>query len=139
MANSLNRISIIGRVGKAPEVRVSADGMAIAKLTVATSFKKKDKTEETEWHSITLFDKMAQIINNYVKKGNRIFIEGRVKTDMWEKDGVKHYKTGIIGENIILLEPKPSLNGTAPEEREYHAEQRANEPVDDRDEVPFGG
>jgi len=136
MSSSLNKVMIIGRVGKDPEVRVSAGGMAIAKLTVATSFKKKDKTEETEWHSITLFDKMAQIINNYVKKGNRIFIEGRVKTDMWEKDGVKHYKTGIIGENIILLESKPSLNGPAPEEREYHAEKRANESLDETD-LPF--
>lgn len=136
MANSLNKVMIIGRVGKDPDIRVTQGGLAITKLTVATSFKKKDKTEETEWHSVTVFDKTAQLVNNYVKKGNRIFIEGRLKTDTWEKDGVKHYKTGIIGENIILLESKPSLNGPAPEERECHAEQRANEPLDDQD-LPF--
>lgn len=139
MANSLNKIMIIGRVGKDPDIRVTQGGMAVTNLTVATSEKfgkGADKKEKTEWFNVTLFDKVAQIVNNYVKKGNRIYIEGRIQTETWEKDGVKHYKTVVIGQNIILLESKPSLNGPAPEERECHAEQRANEPLDDQD-LPF--
>lgn len=139
MANSLNKIMIIGRVGKDPDIRVTQGGMAVTNLTVATSEKfgkGADKKEKTEWFNVTLFDKVAQIVNNYVKKGNRIYIEGRIQTETWEKDGVKHYKTVVIGQNIILLESKPSLNGPAPEERECHAEQWANEPLDDQD-LPF--
>jgi len=140
MANSLNRISIIGRVGKDPDIRTTQGGMAITNLTVATSEKfgkGADKKEKTEWFNVTLFDKVAQIVNNYVKKGNRIYIEGRIQTETWEKDGVKHYKTVVIGQNIILLEAKPALNGPEASEKQYHEEQSniTNEGGDE--DVPF--
>ncbi len=139
MSSSLNKIQLIGRVGKDPDMRSTPNGLAITNLTVATSEKfgkGEDKKEKTEWFNVTLFDKVAQIANNYVKKGNRIYIEGRVQTETWEKDGVKHFKTVVIGQNIILLESKPTAHEPSPQEMK-------REPMDDHhaadvsDEIPF--
>jgi len=143
MASSLNHITIIGRVGKDPEVRVSAKGMAVASFSVATGEKRKDTNgfwkEETQWHRCTAFDKTAQFINNYVKKGAKVYVEGKVVYEEYlNKENVKVYSTKIIVNQLITLDKREASNEAAPEEKQYHEQQSNatnNEPGED--DVPY--
>lgn len=99
----INKVIIIGNVGKV-EVRSSGGGLTVANLSVATSEKWKDKntgndTERTEWHNIVYFGKVAEIIGQYVTKGSKVYVEGSLKTEKYDKDGVTHYATKIMGRN----------------------------------------
>lgn len=107
----LNKVQIIGRVGKDPELRYSTNGDAIASFTIATSEKYKDKQtgeaiEKTEWHNISAFRRLGEVIGEYVKKGSLIYIEGKIHTRKYEKDGVTHYATGIIASEMKMLGSK---------------------------------
>ena len=102
----MNKVLLIGTLGKDAEIRFSQNGMAFLKLSVATKSEYKIKDEKTwevtEWHRITAFGKLAEKYAD-LKIGNYVFIEGRIKTDSWEKNGEKKYSTGIIAERIKLL------------------------------------
>ena len=106
---SVNKVIIVGNLGKDPEVRYMPSGSAICNITVATSRQWKDKTsgdkqEETEWHRITFFDRMAEIAGEYLKKGRPVYVEGRLKTRKYtDKDGVEKYTTDIIATELQLL------------------------------------
>jgi single-strand DNA-binding protein len=106
---SVNKVIIIGNLGKDPEVRYLPSGSAICNITVATSRQWKDKTsgdkqEETEWHRITFFDRMAEIAGEYLKKGRSVYVEGRLKTRKYtDKDGVEKYATDIVATEMQLL------------------------------------
>ena len=106
---SVNKVIIIGNLGKDPEVRYLASGSAICNITVATSRQWKDKTsgerqEETEWHRITFFDRMAEIAGEYLKKGRPVYVEGRLKTRKYtDKEGVEKYTTEIHATDLQLL------------------------------------
>jgi single-strand DNA-binding protein len=106
---SVNKVIIIGNLGKDPEVRYLPSGAAICSITVATSRQWKDKTsgerqEETEWHRITFFDRMAEIAGEYLKKGRPVYVEGRLKTRKYtDKDGVEKYSTEIVATEMQLL------------------------------------
>ena len=106
---SVNKVIIIGNLGKDPEVRYMPSGSAICTVTVATSRQWKDKTsgerqEETEWHRITFFDRMAEIAGEYLKKGRPVYVEGRLKTRKYtDKDGVEKYSTEIVATDMQLL------------------------------------
>ena len=106
---SVNKVIIVGNLGKDPEVRYAPSGSAICNITVATSRQWKDKTsgerqEETEWHRITFFDRMAEIAGEYLKKGRPVYVEGRIKTRKYtDKDGVERYSTDIIATELQLL------------------------------------
>lgn len=106
---SINKVIIIGNLGKDPEVRYTPNGSAVCNITVATSRQWKDKNsgdkqEETEWHRIVFFDRMAEIAGEYLKKGRPVYVEGRLKTRKWtDKDGVEKYTTEIMAENMQLL------------------------------------
>ena len=108
-AKSLNKVTLIGHAGKDTEIRYSGSGMAIGNFTIATNEMRKDKAtgqpvERTEWHNIVVFDRLAEICRDYVKKGTRLYIEGRIQNSTWDdKDGNKHYKTEIVGNDMILL------------------------------------
>jgi single-strand DNA-binding protein len=123
---SLNKVMIIGNLGKDPEVRYTADGMAIANFSLATTSSWKDKNtgekkEETEWHRVAFYGKIAEVIGQYAKKGRPLYVEGRLKTRKWtDKDGVEKYTTEIIGDQMQLLgsregmgEPDSSRNNGA--------------------------
>ena len=105
--SSLNKAMIIGNVGKDPELKYGSSGMAVSTFSVATSSKWKDKEgnqqHKTEWHNVTAFDKLAEIVGQYIKKGSKVYIEGKLQTDQWEKDGVKHYSTKIIASQMVML------------------------------------
>jgi len=106
----INKAILIGSLGKDPESKYSTDGLMIVNFSIATSERYKDKSGEkvdkTEWHNITAFGKLAEICANYLHKGSKVYVEGKIKTDQWEKDGVKHYKTGIIINDMKMLDGK---------------------------------
>lgn len=113
---SLNKVHIIGNLGKDPEVRYTPSGVAVCVINVATSRKWKDKStgdpmEETEWHRIALYDRLAELAGEWLRKGNSVYIEGHLKTRKWEKDGIDRYTTEIIGEQMQFLTPKSDGGG----------------------------
>lgn len=105
--SSFQQVTILGNVGRDPEVKYSANGNAIANVAIATTRKWKDsegeRKEETEWHRVTFFGRSAEIVGEYVKKGNPLFVTGYLKTRKWEKDGVERYSTEVIAENFQLM------------------------------------
>ncbi len=119
MAKSVNKVILIGNVGKDPEIRSTAGGTMVANFSIATSSNQKDPQgnwqERTEWHNIVAFTRTAEIVRDYVKKGSRIYVEGRIQTRNWEdKDhaGVKHYRTEIIVNDLMLLSGREEGAGT---------------------------
>lgn len=107
MARGVNKVILLGNLGNDPDVKYTQGGMAIATLSVATTFSRKDKDgqfqEKTEWHRVKLFGKTAEVAGEYLKKGRQVYIEGRIEYGSYEKDGIKHYTTDIIGEDMQML------------------------------------
>ncbi len=144
---SKNRVSLIGRVGKDPEVRHLESGTIVANLSLATSESYKDKqgqkVEKTEWHNIAIFGKAAEIAEKYVKKGDQLGIEGKLATRSWEKDGITKYTTEIVVDpfkgEIILLGGNQSASPVSNQASNQVAKPIAkpiNEP-DVSDDLPF--
>ena len=107
----VNKVILVGRLGKDPEVRYTPDGLMITNFRLATDETRKDKNGEriqkTEWHSIVTFGKLAEISSKYLSKGKLVFVEGRIQTRSWDdKDGNKRYSTEIIAANMRMLEAK---------------------------------
>ena len=106
---SVNKVIIIGNLGRDPEVRYAASGAAICNVAIATSRSWKDKTsgerqEETEWHRVVFYDRLAEIAGEYLKKGKSVYVEGRLKTRKWtDKDGAEKYTTEIIAQEMTML------------------------------------
>ena len=111
---SLNKVQLIGNCGRDPEIRYLPSGQAVASISVATTSKRKDKQsgeniESTEWHRVTFFDKLAEIVGEYVKKGSPLYVEGRLKYGKFtNKDGVEQNTCDIIADSMQLLGGKPS-------------------------------
>jgi single-strand DNA-binding protein len=109
MAKSVNKVTLIGNVGKDPEIKFAANGNAIASFSLATTDRTKDQggnwTDRTEWHSLVAFQRTAEIIRDYVKKGSKLYIEGRIQTRSWDdkNSGEKKYRTEIIVGDLVLL------------------------------------
>lgn len=109
MAKGVNKVFLLGNVGKDPEIRSTANGMTIASFTLATADRQKDQTgnwtDKTEWHNLVAFSRTAEIVRDYVKKGDRLYIEGKIQTRSWDdKDsGQKKYRTEIFVFDITLL------------------------------------
>jgi len=113
---TLNKVMLIGRLGSDPELKYTASQQAVTTLSLATSEAWKDKDgnaqERTEWHRIVLWQKSAEIANEYLKKGSRIFIEGRLQTRSWEdQNGNKKYTTEIVAQNFEFLDSRPTTGG----------------------------
>jgi len=106
---SINKVIIIGNLGRDPEVRYTPNGAAVCNVSVATTRNWKDKNtgekvEETEWHRVVFYDRLAEIAGEYLKKGRAVYVEGRLKTRKWQdKDGKDNYTTEIVAENMQLL------------------------------------
>jgi len=111
----VNKVILVGNLGKDPEVRHLENGAAVANFSIATSESYKDKNgnrqEQTEWHNIVLWRKLAEIAEKYVKKGSLVFIEGRLRTRSWDdKDGNKRYTTEVIASSMQMLDKKGDNN-----------------------------
>ena len=103
MSRGLNKVMVIGHLGRDPEMRYTAAGMAIASFSMATSKKNKDKEETTQWHNIVAFQKTAELIEQYVKKGSKLYIEGELQYQEYEKDGIKKIATKIVVNDMSFL------------------------------------
>jgi len=133
MAGSVNKVILLGRVGKNPEVRYTQSNQSVASFSIATNRtwmdKNGEKREVTEWHNITAWGKLAEICRDYVTKGKQVYIEGRLQTQSWDdKEGNKRYKTEIVAETLVLLGSKEEGKGGA--DKEINA-------ISEEDDIPF--
>lgn len=148
---SVNKVILIGHLGRDPETRYLSNGDAMVNLSLATSEQWKDKhgekQEKTEWHRIVLFGKTAEIAGEYLRKGSQIYIEGRLQTRKWEKDGVERYVTEIVGDRMQMLGSREqSANQPARKQASADDYQRAKDGAakrqpgsfdDIEDDIPF--
>ena len=134
---SVNRVILVGHLGKDPEVKYMANETAVCNFSIATNRSYKDKAgervEQIEWHNITFFGKQAEVIKEYLKKGNQIYIEGRIQTTQSEKDGQTRYFTNIIGEKFSFIGGKnDSSNTSSSSNEEFNQEpSKVSESEDD--------
>jgi single-strand DNA-binding protein len=148
----VNKVILLGHLGKDPEIRAMETGRRVANFTLATSETYKDKNgervENTEWHNVVFWGPVTEVIEKYVKKGTQIYVEGKLRTRSYEKDGVKRYTTEILGDTITLLgggnknsEGNNSNNTsgyTAPAATKSVVEDRFEKSsMDDSDDLPF--
>jgi single-strand DNA-binding protein len=115
----VNKVILVGNLGKDPEVRHLENGASVANFSIATSETYKDKNgnrqEQTEWHNVVLWRGLAQIAEKYLKKGSQIYIEGKLRTRNWQdKDGVTRYTTEVVGDQMTMLGGKPSGGNDSP-------------------------
>ena len=112
MARGVNKVILVGNVGKDPEVRYMPNGNAVANLTLATSESWKDKNtgeqqEKTEWHRIVFFRRLGEVVGEYVKKGSKIYVEGKLQTRKWQAaDGTDRYSTEIVADQMQMLDSR---------------------------------
>ncbi|MDA9902327.1 MAG: single-stranded DNA-binding protein [Gammaproteobacteria bacterium] len=131
-SRGINKVILVGNLGNDPEVRYMPNGNAVANISIATSDSWKDKTsgeqqEKTEWHRVVFFNRLAEIVEQYVKKGSKIYVEGRLQTRSWEQEGVKRYSTEIVASEMQMLDGR-----TGPQEMTDNAfgqNQRPTEPI----------
>ncbi|MBP6672595.1 MAG: single-stranded DNA-binding protein [Bacteroidetes bacterium] len=141
MSRSLNKVQLIGNLGKDPELKYTPSGVAVATFSIATSESWKDtdgnQQEKTEWHNIVAWRKLAEICGEYLKKGKKVYLEGKLQTRNYEKDGVKRYVTEIVADQLIMLDggggsgAGRSSSGSAAEPSPAHAD------VPKDDDLPF--
>lgn len=130
----INKVILIGRLGNDPEVRYTPDGAAVANFSIATSDEWTDKAtgerkEKTEWHRIVAWRKLGELCGEYLSKGRQVYIEGKLQTRSWEKDGVTRYTTEIVASDVQFLGSKDAANSYRPSE---------NVPSQGYEEPPLG-
>ena len=113
MGRSVNKVQIIGSLGRDPEMRYMPNGNAVVTISGATDESYNDKNtgqkiEKTEWHRMTAFGKLAEIIGQYLRKGSKAYFEGKLRTNEYEKDGIKRFSTEIVINNMMMLDSRPS-------------------------------
>ena len=140
----INKVILVGRLGKDPEIRSTPNGNNVAKFTIATDERYTDKAgekqERTEWHNITAWGKLAEICGQYLRKGKLVYIEGSIRTDSWDdkESGQKRYRTEIVAREMKMLDRKrDSDEGGGYGARRPAAATAGGPPMDDDDEVPF--
>jgi single-strand DNA-binding protein len=145
--SGVNKVILIGRLGKDPEVRNFENGNSVANFSLATTEVYRDKTtnekkEITEWHNISLWGRLAEIAAKYLHKGEMVYIEGKLRTRSWEKDGVTRYTTEVIGESMNMLTPKGSGSNANTSNQDYAGQPKAQydskgTPESATDDLPF--
>jgi single-strand DNA-binding protein len=147
---SVNKVILVGRLGRDPEARYTANQQPICSFAVATSRRYKDKEgnnqEQTEWHNISMFGKLAEIGNQYLKKGSQVYLEGRLQTNKSEKDGQTRYFTQIVADQMTMLGSKEGggssndaeMNQAAPASSSQPTSAPAASSFDEfEDDIPF--
>jgi len=145
--SGVNKVILVGRLGKDPEVRNLDNGAVVANFSIATSETYKDRTtgerkEITEWHNIVLWRGLAEISQKYLKKGDMVYIEGKLRTRSWEKEGVTRYTTEIVADNMTMLGTRSGGGGNSG--GDYSSQERSSDaprvsaPMDNSiDDLPF--
>ncbi|MCZ6459743.1 MAG: single-stranded DNA-binding protein [Gammaproteobacteria bacterium] len=151
MARGINKVILIGNLGRDPETRYSQGGNPITNFSVATSDSWRDKQsgeqqERTEWHNVVCFSRLAEIAGEYLRKGSKVYIEGSLRTSNWEKDGQKHYRTEVIAREMQMLDgrgggggdgggPPSGFESSAPPSQPQNAPTLTDDDFDD--DIPF--
>jgi single-strand DNA-binding protein len=143
MARGINKVIIVGNLGQDPETRYMPSGKAVTNLRIATSESWKDKQtgeqrEQTEWHSVVMYDRLAEIAAEYLRKGSQVYVEGKLRTRKWQdKEGRDRYSTEVIANEMQMLGSRGGGAGTESrsEPRAAAAERPAAAPATERDEV----
>lgn len=149
--SGVNKVILVGNLGKDPEVRYLENGTAVANFPIATSESYKDKNgnrvDQTEWHNIVLWRGLAEVAEKYLKKGNQIFIEGKIRTRSWDdKEGNKRYTTEIVGDQMTMLGGRPSDNNDSgggykqnqqPTPQVNEGPANTSSPAEEEDDLPF--
>jgi single-strand DNA-binding protein len=142
---SLNKVMIIGRLGQDPELKYTPQGASVCSFTLATDEGYKDasgnQVDRTEWHRIVIWRKLAEIAGQYLKKGSLVYIEGKLQTRSWEKDGQKHYTTEIVASDMTMLGGKSDSQGgggsySAPQNNAPQAKPKQAAPQTPAFEIP---
>lgn len=141
MARSLNKVTLIGNVGKDPELRYTSTGVAVANFTLATNEQWKDgdgnMQERTEWHTIVAWKRLAEICGEYLKKGKKVYIEGRLQYRNYDdKNGVKRYVTEVVAQSMIMLDSKGAGASSTPDAEEQ-VDESSGGPTAEKDDLPF--
>ena len=144
---SVNKVIIVGNLGRDPETRYMPNGEAVTNIAVATTESWKDKTsgekvEKTEWHRITFYRKLAEIAGQYLKKGSSVYVEGRLQTRKYtDKDGVEKYATEIIADSMQMLGGRPESNQAPARQQQQERQPAAARPApnfsDMDNDIPF--
>lgn len=147
---SVNKVILIGNLGRDPETRFLPSGSAVANISVATTDTWKDKTsgekkEATEWHRVVFFGRLAEIVGEYLKKGSQVYVEGRLQTRKYEKDGQDHYSTEIVADTMKMLGSRSGMGTGEPREmretpaagESRPAKKPAGQFQDMDDDIPF--
>jgi single-strand DNA-binding protein len=142
MAKSVNKVILVGNVGQDPEVKYTASGVPVAKVSLATNERFKDRNDQwqdkTEWHSVVAWQRLAEIVGEYVRKGSKLYVEGKLQTSTWEdrQNGGKKYRTEIVARDIVLL---GSRDNRQEGRGEIPSRQSGPEPapVVANDDIPF--
>ena len=148
--SGVNKVILVGRLGKDPEVRHLENGATVANFSIATSETYKDRQtgerrEQTEWHNVVLWRGLAEVAEKYVKKGDMIYVEGKLRTRSWEKDGVTRYTTEVVGDNMTMLGGGSGGSSQGQSGGDYSSGQRQSQPSapvadttnDATDDLPF--
>ncbi len=149
MARGINKVILIGNLGRDPETRYSQGGNPITNFSIATSDSWRDKQsgeqqERTEWHNVVCFSRLAEIAGEYLRKGSKVYIEGSLRTSNWEKDGQKHYRTEVIAREMQMLDgrgggggggPPNGFESSAPPSQPQNAPTLTDDDFDD--DIPF--
>ena len=144
MPKSVNKVILVGNVGKDPEVRYSQSGTPVANFSLATNERFKDRNGEwqdrTEWHSIVAWKRLAEIVGEYVAKGSKVYVEGRLQTTSWEdrQSGERKYRTEIVARHLLLLGPRENSASTIKvrDENEDQLSHAGSGEIVDQD-IPF--
>jgi len=126
-SRGVNKVILVGNCGGDPETRNLPSGGAVTNLTLATSETWKDKStgaqqEKTEWHRVVFFNRLAEIVNEYVKKGSKLYIEGSLRTRSWEQDGIKRYATEIVANEMQMLDSRGGQGGGGMNDGQYDSQ-----------------
>ena len=116
MARGINKVILVGNLGNDPDTRYLPNGDAVTNISIATSESWKDKAtgqnvDRTEWHRVVFFRRLAEIAGEYLKKGSKVYVEGKLQTRQWEKDGQKHYTTEIVASEMQMLDSRSEMGG----------------------------
>ena len=149
MARGINKVILVGNLGRDPETRYMPSGGAVTNVSIATSKSWRDRDsgeqkERTEWHRIVFFNRLAEIANEYLKRGSKVYVEGELRTREWEREGQKHYTTEIVANEMQMLDPRGEGGmgamgggGSAPS-RSQQSDDFGPPPSDDfDDDIPF--
>ena len=140
--SGINKVILIGNLGQDPETRYLPDGNAVTNITIATSESWRDKNtgekvEKTEWHRVVFFRQLAEIVGKYLKKGSKVYIEGKLQTRKYDKDGQTHYSTEINANEMQMLDAKGGENSAPSSQQQAPRSQYEQPPEDFDDDVPF--